>query len=154
MLLYARKARELGLDKEPAVQEEMRFASLQALSAALSRRFKAQAEEISDAEVEKIYKERPEKFEQVQLERIYIPKQKQHAPDPDLKAAKPDPVADEAEMKAVSEKIQKEAVAGGDFQKLEDEAYQAAGIQDSPGWTWARLRARRFPRSTRTRYSI
>jgi parvulin-like peptidyl-prolyl isomerase len=50
-----------------------------------------------------------------------------------LKAkSKPDSAADEAEMKAVADKIQKEAVAGGDFQKLEEEAYQAAGIQDAP----------------------
>jgi hypothetical protein len=131
LLLYARKARELGLEKDPAVQEEMKFATLQVLSGALTRHYRAQAEDISDAEVEKIYKEHPEKFEQVELQRIYIPKQKQHAPDPDLKAkTKPDPAADEAEMKAVADKIQKEAVAGGDFQKLEDEAYQAAGIQD------------------------
>jgi PPIC-type PPIASE domain len=133
LLLYARKAREIGLDKDPAIQEEVRFATLQVLSGALTRHFRAQAEDISDAEVEKIYKEHPEKFEQVDLQRIYIPKEKQHVPDPDLKAAsKPDAAADEAEMKAVAEKIQKEAVAGGDFQKLEDEAYQAAGVQDSP----------------------
>jgi parvulin-like peptidyl-prolyl isomerase len=132
LLLYARKAREIGLDKEPAVQEEVRFATLQVLSGALTRHFRAQADKISDAEVEKIYKEHPEKFEVVELERIYIPKFKQQAPDPILKAAKPDPDAEEAEMKAVAEKIHKEAVAGGDFQKLEDEAYQAAGVQESP----------------------
>jgi len=133
LLLYARKAREIGLDKDPAVQEEVRFATLQVLSGALTRRFRAQAGDISDAEVEKTYKEHPDRFEQADLQRIYVPKGKQHAPDPNLKAAtKPDPAADEAEMKAVAEKIQKEAVAGGDFQKLQDEAYQAAGIQDSP----------------------
>jgi hypothetical protein len=133
LLLYARRARELGLDKDPAVQEEVRFATLQVLSAALTRTFRARANDISDAEVEKIYKEHPERFELVELQRIYIPKQKQHAPDPDLKTkSKPDPAADEAEMKALADKVQKEAVAGGDFQKLEDEVYEAAGIRDSP----------------------
>jgi hypothetical protein len=132
LLLYARRARELGIDKDLAVQEEVRFATLRVLSAALTRRFRAQAEDVSDAEVQKIYKEQPERFDRVELQRIYIPKEKQHAPEPNLQPSKPDPAADEAEMKALAEKVQKEAVAGGDFQNLEDEVYQAAGIKDSP----------------------
>lgn len=133
LLLYARRARELGIDKDPDVQEEMRFSMLQVLSGALVRKFRLQAEDISDSEVAKVYKEHPDLFNQVDLERIYIPKTKQHTPDASLtNVSKTNPAADEAEMRAVADKIQKEAAAGGDFQKLEDEAYKAAGVDESP----------------------
>jgi len=133
LMLYARKAREEGMDKDPAVRQEIRFATLQILSAALTRSFRAQAEQISDAEVAKIYKENPDRFDEVVLQRIFIPKTRHHAPDASLTAAsKSDPAADEAEMRAVADKIQKEAVAGEDFQKLEDDAYHAAGNDQSP----------------------
>ncbi len=134
VLILSQKAKELGMDKDPKFQERLRYAELQILADFMRKHLEDQAQQVSDAEVAKYYKEYPEEFEEIGLLRIYVPKTKQHAPDPDMREGeKVDPVADEAEMKAVAQKIAKEAAAGGAFEKLEAEAYDAAGEHAVPG---------------------
>ncbi|MBZ5599315.1 MAG: peptidylprolyl isomerase [Acidobacteriia bacterium] len=128
-LLFARQARELGIDKEPDFQEVLNFTILRTLSKMFVQRMQDQAQNISDAEVAQTYKEHPELFAEVDLVRIYVPKQKQH--DSGIPSAA-DEASDEAAMRKVAEKIQAEAAAGGDFEKLQAEAYQAAGLSDPP----------------------
>src|SRR5437868_4696647 len=142
LLAFAHKARELGLDKDPRFQQMMKFATLQLLAQDLTRNMQEKAGNIPQAEIASYYKENPAKFEQVELLRIFIPKSKQHpaeAAATDDKAKQPnsaataaagkvDPAADEAAMKAEADKIHSAAAAGGDFDKLQKEAFETAGI--------------------------
>jgi len=128
--LFAREARELGLDKDPHFDEILKFTYLQVLARALNERLARQAN-MTDAEFTKYYKEHAADFEQVALLQISIPKQKSHATQSGtMPQAKMDPVADEAAMKAEAEKIYSQAVAGGDFATLQEEAYTVAGDPD------------------------
>jgi len=130
-LLYAQKAHELGLDKDPHFDEILKFTYLQVLARTFTNHMRQEADAQTDAEFEKSYKQHPEQFEQVQVLQISIPKQKQHpdqsgAPTP----SNVDTAADAAAMKAEAEKIRGRAAAGEDFEKLEDEAYTFAGDPD------------------------
>ena len=129
LLLFDRTARQLGLDKAPDFQEFLQFKYSQALEAVLTNYMQSEANEISDADVEKYYKEHPERFEEIALLRIFVPVREgaQARADPDNVPDVASP-ADRAAMQETAEKIQREAAAGGDFAKLEAEAYKAAQV--------------------------
>jgi hypothetical protein len=129
LLLFDRKARQLGLDKAPDFQEFLQFKYSQALEVVLTNYMQSEANEISDADVEKYYKEHPERFEEIALLRIFVPVREsaQARADPDNVPDVASP-ADRAAMQETAEKIQREAAAGGDFAKLEAEAYKAAQV--------------------------
>jgi parvulin-like peptidyl-prolyl isomerase len=130
LLLFAGRARELGLDKDPRFSEMMRFASLQLLSQSLTRYLQQRAGEVSDAELEKYYNENSIKFQRAELLRVFVPKQRQHAPESGS-VTQPHLAADEAAMKAEAEKLHQEAAAGKDFQQLQKEAFDTAGVASS-----------------------
>jgi len=134
-LIMAAKALELGLDKDPLYQEQARFAQLDVLAQTMIKHLREESEDITDAQVEKEYKEKPEQFEEADLQRIFIPREIHREPNPDFDSPKPDPAADEAKMKEVANNIQKEAAAGGDLDKLAADAYHAAGMQNAPSVT-------------------
>jgi hypothetical protein len=122
LLLFANEARKLGLDQDPRFAEMMQFASMQLLAQSLNRYFEQQASQISDSDIEKYYKENAIKFERAELLRIFIPKQVREAPG-----------ATSVEQSntgalTLAQKIQARAAAGEDFQQLQKEAFQAAGI--------------------------
>jgi hypothetical protein len=147
LLLFAQKARAMGLDKDPQFQEMMRFATLQLLAQNLTRDLQKKAGNISDAEIAKYYQDNPSRFQQVELLRVFIPKSKQHAPEAGASAPpKVDNAGDEAAMKIVAQKIHSEAAAGGDFQKLQQEAFEAAGIKSqSPNVNLGKLTREGLP---------
>lgn len=147
LLVFAQKARAMGLDKDPQFQEMMRFATLQLLAQNLTRSLQKKAGDISDAEVAKYYQDNPSRFQQVELLRIFIPKSKQHTPEAGATAPpKIDTAADEAAMKTVADKIHSDAAGGGDFQKLQQQAFEAAGIKSqSPNVNLGKLTREGLP---------
>src|SRR6202011_992893 len=62
-----------------------------------------------------------------------IPKTKEHSSEARSSApsASVDTAADEAAMKAEADKLRREAVEGGDFEKLQDQAYAAANHDEN-----------------------
>jgi hypothetical protein len=130
-LLFAREARELGIDEDPHFDEILKFTYLQVLARAMNERLARQAD-MTDAEFTKYYKEHAADFEQVELLQISIPRQKSHpSPSGATPQAKVDPAADEAAMKMEAEKIYSQVLAGGDFAALQEEAYTVAGDPDN-----------------------
>ncbi len=130
LLLFAEQARKQGLDKESHYQEMMKFASLQILAQDFTRSVQKQASNIPDAELQQYYNNNPAKFQQVELQRIFVPKTKQHEPPPaNASSQKPDTAAEEAAMKDLAEKLRQRAAAGEDFTKLQKEAFAAAGLK-------------------------
>ncbi len=129
-LLFAREARQLGLDKDPHFDDILKFTYLQVLARTMNNHLQQQAD-VPDAEFEKYYKEHTEEFEQVELLQISIPKQKHHAAKSgSASRSKVDTATDEIAMKAEAKKIYRQVIAGGDFEKLQDEAYTVAGDPD------------------------
>jgi hypothetical protein len=122
LFLFANRARELGLDKDPRFAEMLRFASMQLLTESLTRYFQQQANSISDADVEKYYKDNAIKFERAELLRIFVPKQTRPAQKPP--SGEESSTVTDSPMFAVAEKIRARAAAGEDFQQLQKEAFE------------------------------
>jgi hypothetical protein len=141
ILLFAATARELGLDQDPHFQEMLRFASERLLSEVLTRSMQQKAGDISDAELQKYYDQNPTRFERIELLRIFIPLQQQFV------SGKEEPIAlEETAMKAEAEKIHGAAAAGGDFQRLQQQAFEAAHLKSSsPNVSLGKLPIGRLP---------
>lgn len=146
MLVMAQEARKRGLENDPQFKEVVKFNRLQVLSQELGRHIKEQADKVPDADIEKYYNDNKEAFEQATLLRLFMPKEKQQPPakadvsakeetEEDAAKASPTQKADEEAMKKKADEIQKRAAAGEDFEKLQKEAYDTAGISGSPAPT-------------------
>ena len=72
-------AEKRGLDKTPAFEEEMRYARMQLLSQDLTRALQAEANNITDADLEDYYKKNESSYEQATVARIFVPRAKQIA---------------------------------------------------------------------------
>ena len=150
-LVMSEKGEQMGLDKGADYEEHMKLARMQVLAQEVNKNLQEKAGEISDKDIEDYYKSNLQKFEQADLERIYIPKAKQ-APE-----AKPDEKVNEEEekkqteagekaMKDEADKLHQQAAAGGDFAKLQDEAFQTAGIKSgSPTTSMGKMRRSMLP---------
>ena len=134
-LMMARKAEEMGLDKGPAFEEQMKLARVQVLSRDLKQAMLQHASIISDKEIEDYYLSNSPKFEKAEVERIYIPKVQQ--PPSELEPVAADfekqkrTVQSERAMKDEADLLHTRAMAGEDFASLQANAYSAAGIKST-----------------------
>src|SRR5208282_3246216 len=165
MLRMSTAAEKRGLDKQPKFDEMMQFARMQILSQELGRALQEDSGKVSDSDIEDYYKKNEASYEQATLARIVIPRAKQIAPSAaapktDEKAGEKTPVKaaaaqppTEEQRKAAAEAMTKlaadfhaRAVKGEDFDKLQKEAYAAAGLPGNPPNTkMERVRAITLP---------
>jgi bifunctional DNA-binding transcriptional regulator/antitoxin component of YhaV-PrlF toxin-antitoxin module len=162
MMVMAHEARKRGLENQPKYKEMMKFARLQILSQELSRSVKEDADKVPAAQIEEYYKANPEAFEQATLLRLFVPKEKQEAPEKaevsgkaeeseDTAKAAEKSKADEQAMQQLAQDIQKRASAGEDFDKLQKEAYEKSGITGAaPTTNIGKLGRNELPVSQRT----
>ena len=150
-LVMSEKGEQLGLDKGPDYEEHMKLARMQVLSQELNKTLQEKAGEISDKDIEDYYHSNVSKFEQAELERIYVPKTQQ-APEtePEKKPSEAEEQkrteAGQKAMKAEADKLHDQAVSGADFAKLQEEAFQVAGIKSgSPSTSMGKMRRSMLP---------
>jgi hypothetical protein len=132
MLQFASKGHELGVEKDPIFQEKAKYTYLQAMAQYAVMAMQRRADDFTDAELEKYYKEHAKRFVYVDLSQLAVPKHKLHVDS----SGNPVPQSEETlaveavEMKKLAERLRKEAGAGGDIDKLEERAYKA-GLDES-----------------------
>jgi hypothetical protein len=153
-LVMSEKGEQMGLDKGPDYDEHMKLARMQVLAQELNKALQEKAGEISDKDLQDYYHTNIAKFEQADLERVYIPKTQQ-APEPkDDKDAKKESEADEQKrteagekaMKAEADKLHTQAAAGTAFSKLQEAAFETAGIKSgAPSTDMAKMRRSMLP---------
>jgi hypothetical protein len=153
-LAMSMKAEEMGLDKGPGYEERMRLARIQVLSGELNKSMQEKASQITDKEIEDYYKNNSDKFEQVETSRIYVPKTQQPPAeeDKDKKLSEEEQQkrtqASEQAMKKEADKLRARAAAGEDFIKLQEEAYEVAGLKSSaPNTSMGKIRRNMLPAS-------
>lgn len=114
------------LDRDPAVaqaiQAQMKLARQQVLAAALYRKLTAQAGKVPESETQNYYSEHQTDFEEAELRRLSIPKSGVTDNGQPLDADK---------AKAKADELRKRALAGDDFQQLQQDAYKDLGINAS-----------------------
>jgi hypothetical protein len=164
VLKMSTAAEKRGLDKGPTFEEKMHFARMQILSQELGRALQEDSNKVSDADIEDYYKKNEASYEQVTLARIYIPRAKQIAPAPakskaDTEAgaktattnAEQAPTEEQKKaaaeaMKKVAADLRDRAAKGEDPDKLEEQAYAAAGLPGSaPNTKMEKLRRAALP---------
>ena len=122
----AAAAETRGLDKTPAFAEEMRYGRMQLLAQDLDRELKAEANNISDADVARYYERNKSSFEQATVARIFVPHSSQLPPGTNDETQKK--AAADA-MTEVAADLRARAAQGEDMDKLQIEAFARAGIE-------------------------
>jgi hypothetical protein len=157
-LVMSKRAEEIGLDKGPEFDERMRLQRIQVLSQELNKALQDKASQISDQQLQDYYRANPDKFVQVDLDRIFVPKIKRPAgeaaaKDDDVKtpgaAGEQKSTEDSGQaMKDEADKLRARAAAGADFAKLQAEAFEAAGIKsNAPNVSLGKMRQAALPTS-------
>jgi hypothetical protein len=126
-------AEKRGLDKTPAFEEEMRYARMQLLSQDLNHALLADANDVSDADLEDYYKMNEGSYDQATVARIFVPHAKQivaahEAHGNSRSADAQSAVTPEDAMTRVAADLRTRAVSGEDPDKLQIEAYAEAGM--------------------------
>ncbi len=129
-LVMAQEAHRRGLDQGPRFEELMKAQRVGVLSRELYTKLQEEAAQVPDKDVEDYYRKNDVMYQEADLQRIFIPHSKQLDPPKDKlseeETKKRQQEAEEA-MKKEAESVRARAVAGGDFDKLQEEAYTAAG---------------------------
>lgn len=150
-LAMSKKAEAMGLDHTASFDERMRLARIQVLSQELNKAMQEKASQVSDEDIADYYKKNQEKFEEAEMDRIYVPKS-QEFPDEEgdkkLSEADQDKRTKDSEqsMKAEADKLHARAVKGEEFGKLQEDAFNAAGIKTgAPTASLAKMRRTMLP---------
>ena len=120
-LAFADAAKKANLDKTPEAQQLVQFAEMQALAQLYVNSLQTKSAPTA-AEVQKYYDNNKARFEKITVRRILVPAN----PGPDAKNVTAE------QLKAEAQKIYDRAKAGEDFDKLQKEAFAAAGINSAP----------------------
>ena len=132
ILLLSQKAHELGLDKGPDFDEQMYLQRLQVTARLAGEQLQKEATKVSDQEIADYYSTHSGDFRTISYERIYVPKQKAvdtTGQKPNESDAQKKRETSEAEMKDEADKLRARAAAGEDIAKLQQEAYDFAGMK-------------------------
>ena len=146
LIAMSNEAKQRGMDQTEQYTQTMEYVKMQVLSQQLQRKLQEEAADISDADIEKYYKDNPDAFEQYNVDRIFVPRTKQveaEAADDDeknekltsqQKKAKEDAEQgkkqeNEKAMAQLAEKLRTRAAGGEDITKLQKEAFEAAGMK-------------------------
>ena len=146
LIAMSNEAKQRGMDQTDQYTQTLEYVKMQVLSQQLQRKLQEEAADISDADIEKYYKDNPDAFEQYNVDRIFVPRTKQveaEAADDDEKneklTAQQKKAKEDAEqakkqenekaMAQLAEKLRTRATAGEDITKLQKEAFEAAGMK-------------------------
>jgi len=148
-LVMQREAHKMGLDQGPRFEELLRLARLQVMTQELNQALQKKAAEVPDKEIEDYYKNNSVAYEELDVQRLFVPKTKQ-LPASKVKlseaAAKKRQAAADASMKTKAEALQKRAAAGEDFAALQKEAFLFAGLKSAaPSSSLGKVRRSALP---------
>jgi len=132
ILYMSAEARKRGLENDPHYLALLKFTKMELLRLELQHSLEEQAGKVSGAEVQDYYKKKVQDLEQASMLRIYVPKMRQSdTPKPgstpeEVQKAREDSTA---AMTKLADDLHARAAAGEDFDKLQKEAYDAAGMK-------------------------
>jgi hypothetical protein len=147
-LIMGQKAHEQGLDQGPAFEQRMALARIQILSQMLNQSMQEKASQISEDDIKDYYEKNKADFRETALHHVFIPRAQTQNSKVKLSKAEQDKAAKEGEatMKAEADKIHTRAAAGEDLNKLQEEAFQVAGIKTkSPSTDMGQVRPNGLP---------
>jgi len=150
-LVKAQRAHALGLDHGEQYELHMQLMRVQVLAQALNQHIQEEASQISDADIADYYKQNAAEYQEIDLQRIFVPFT-QTLPPSKVKlseaAEQKRSKAAESAMKTEANTLHKRAVAGESFRKLQAEAFALAGVKSkAPTTTMEKTRVSGLPPS-------
>jgi PPIC-type PPIASE domain len=134
ILYMSQEARKRGLDKDAHYLEVLKFTKMELLKLELERANGQEADKISEAEIKNYHDKNAKTFDQASLLRVYVPRLSQT--DMPKTGSSPAEVQgarekSEAAMANLADNLHTRAAAGEDFEKLQKEAYETAGVKSA-----------------------
>ncbi|MGC1962128.1 MAG: peptidylprolyl isomerase, partial [Candidatus Sulfotelmatobacter sp.] len=146
IMAMSEAAKAKGLEKSPRVLERLKLDKMQVLATELQRTVQEEADKVPPEKITEYYKNNPEAYEQFSLDRLFVPRFKQAEVENKEPGKEPEKLTEEQqkakdaadqakreqgeqEMNKLADSLRAEAAAGGDFAKLQKEAFEAAGTK-------------------------
>ena len=139
-LVLAAEATKAGLDKDPNVEELMKIIRVRTLADAYRRSQQELHGKVSTEEVESYYKENVAKFEQVELDRLFIPR---ISPKP----TKESKAAFEEKARKLAGQARDRVANGEDTAKVQVETYKVLGLTPPLSTDLGTLRRGKVPQA-------
>jgi hypothetical protein len=122
-LLNYEAARKAGVERDPRYAEVMRLARMRAMSDMYKALMQEKARKVAPEAIEAYYKENLDKFEELTLQRVTLPRY-------NSANLKDDQFADKASK--IARDIHDRVVNGEDLDKLQKEAFEELGVKNPP----------------------
>jgi len=119
LLIFSDAARALHLENDPNIQQIIQFVTNQVLAEGLKRHYTEQYAHPTDTQIQDYYNQNSSKYVEATLERIIIPNNPGTADKPQ---------DNKTQAAATAEKILQRWVAGEDPVKLQQAAFESAGV--------------------------
>jgi PPIC-type PPIASE domain len=138
LLLMQREFRKRGLANDPLVQRALAFASLRSKAEEMAKTLKMDAAGVTppEADVMQYYSQNSSSFEQIELQRIYIPDERTSSTARQAAREAASPVAAPAPApepyQPPLDALQARAAHGEDFDALQAEVFKLAGMTGTP----------------------
>ena len=123
LMAFAQAAEKAGVENDPKFKEQLRLMRLQALAGIYRRDLEDKSKSTSPQEIQAYYNQNLPKYEEIKLDRIFIPAKNPSAPAKDDWEKKAEQVANDMHDRAAK---------GEDFEKLQKEAYTTLGLTIAP----------------------
>ena len=130
-LLKYEAAKKAGVEKDPRFAEVMRLARMRAMGDMYNALMQDKAGKISSEEIQSYYKNNTDKFEELTMRRITLPRY-------NVANLKDEEFAGKASKIAAD--IQARAAKGEDFDQLQKDAFEALGVKNPPTTHMAAVR--------------
>ena len=124
LMALAEAGQKAGIDKEPRFEEMMKIARVRALAESYRRSLDEKFSNPPPAEVETFYKENAARYEQLKVDRVFIPLADPKHPQ--------ERVAFEKKAHPLANQLRERAAKGEDMNTLQAEAYKTLGIGTPP----------------------
>jgi len=147
-LIMSQKARQQGLDQGPTFEQRMSLARIQILSQLLNQSMQEKAAQVPEQDIKDYYDKNSADFNEVHLHKVFIPRTQTQNSKVKLSKEEQEKATKQGEvtMKAEADKIRTRAAAGEDLNKLQEEAFQVAGIKTkSPSTDMGEVRRNGLP---------
>jgi parvulin-like peptidyl-prolyl isomerase len=123
LMAFAQAAEKAGVENDPKFKEQIRLMRLQALASIYRRDLEDKSKNPSPQDIQAYYNQNLPKYEEIKLDRIFIPAKNPSSPAKDDWEKKAEQAAND---------IHDRAAKGEDFEKLQKEAYTTLGLTIAP----------------------
>jgi len=124
ILVLSNEAKKQGLEDTQHYKDLVKFIQMQVAAQEMLRHVQEETKPTA-ADIDKYYKDNVNKYEEISLKRVFIPRNSPTAKPDDKKPT-------DEELKAEGEKVRAQLASGADFDKVQKDVYEQMGYKTPP----------------------